>query len=102
MSLPFFFLTPDPLPDNPPSLVRQAVREKWMIYTLKQGLQGLPEAMQKVVEEMGVKILPRQPCTALKFTANGVQVQLFYMDSLDKKDPDVMQNYPLHRMCFGQ
>ena len=72
-----------------------------MIYTLKQGLQGLPEAMQKVVEEMGVKILPRQPCTALKFTANGVQVQLFYMDrsmtvdllshiSLDKKDLDVM------------
>ena len=76
MSLALFCLTPDPLPDDPPPLVRQAVREKWMFYTLKQGLQGLPETMRRVVEEMGVKILSRQPCIALKFTTNGVQVQL--------------------------
>ena len=100
----FFFLTLDPLPDNPPPLVRQAVREKWMFYTLKQGLQGLPETMRRVVEEMGVKILSRQPCIALKFTTNGVQVQLLLTDrsrTVDllstspwtNKGLDVMQNH---------
>ena len=76
----YFVLTPDLLPGDTPPLVRQAMREKWTIYTLKQGLQGLPEAMQRVVEEMGVKILSRQPCTALRFTADGVQVQLLLMN----------------------
>ena len=76
----YFVLTPDFLPGDTLPLVRQAMREKWTIYTLKQGLQGLPEAMQRVVEEMGVKILSRQPCTALRFTADGVQVQLLLMN----------------------
>ena len=79
-----------------------------MFYTLKQGLQGLPETMRRVVEEMGVKILSRQPCIALKFTTNGVQVQLLLTDrsifiehiSLDKKRPRCYAKS--HRMCFGQ
>ena len=61
-----------------------------MFYTLRQGLQGLPETMRRVVEEMGVKILSRQPCIALKFTTNGVQVQLLLNFNRQKYDMDLL------------
>lgn len=62
--------------------MKRAVKEKWTTYSLKRGLQSLPEAMTEVLRQKGVKILTQQPCTGLRFTATGVQVQLCSMSLL--------------------
>ena len=68
----------DPLPDSAPELVKQAVREKWAIYTLRSGLQSLPLALLSTLEERGVKVHLGTPCTAINFRDQSAQVQLGY------------------------
>jgi oxygen-dependent protoporphyrinogen oxidase len=65
---------PDPLPDSAPELVKQAVREKWAIYTLRSGLQSLPLALLSALEERGVKVHLETPCTAIHFRDQSAQV----------------------------
>ena len=64
----------DPLPDSAPELVKQAVREKWAIYTLRSGLQSLPLALLSALEERGVKVHLETPCTAIHFRDQSAQV----------------------------
>ena len=71
---PHGLVSADPLPDSAPELVKQAVREKWAIYTLRSGLQSLPLALLSSLEERGVKVHLGMPCTAIHFRDQSAQV----------------------------
>lgn len=78
-SIPYTYMythtrTPDPLPESAPDLVRQAVKERWQIYSLKPGLQALPDAMHSALLENGVEVALGQACTKINFAGNKVQV----------------------------
>ena len=54
--------------------MKRAVREKWAIYTLRQGLGSLPRAMHAGLLERGVQVQLGQACTALTFAGDKVKV----------------------------
>lgn len=64
----------DPIPDSAPDLVKQAVSEKWAIYSLREGLQSLPLALHTALQDRGIEIHLGQACTALQFLSDKIQV----------------------------
>lgn len=68
------FYHADPIPDSAPDLVKQAVSEKWAIYSLREGLQSLPLALHTALQDRGVEIYLGQACTALEFLRDKIQV----------------------------
>ena len=69
------YVTADPVPESAVELVKRAVSEKWAIYSLRSGLESLPQAMYTALLDRGVKVHLNQPCTALCFPSeNSVQV----------------------------
>ena len=70
------YVTADPVPESAAvELVKRAVSEKWAIYSLRSGLESLPQAMYTALLDRGVKVHLNQPCTALRFPSeNSVQV----------------------------
>ena len=64
----------DPVPESAADLVKQAVNNKWAIYSLASGLESLPQAMYTALLDRGVKVHLNQPCTALHFSGSSAQV----------------------------
>lgn len=64
----------DAISDSAPDLVKQAVSEKWAIYSLREGLQSLPLALHTALQDRGVEVHLGQACTALQFLRDKVQV----------------------------
>lgn len=55
-------------------LAKQAEVEKWAVWSLKGGLQCLPEALAARAAESGVEIVTESPCTGLIFQNDGTTV----------------------------
>jgi oxygen-dependent protoporphyrinogen oxidase len=65
----------EPVPESAPDLVKQAVGDKWAVYSLRSGLESLPRAMLAALQDRGVEVHLEQACTAVHFPGDGVQVE---------------------------
>ena len=71
-----FSVFAEPLPDSASELVKQAVRDRWAIYSLRSGLESLPRAIHAALLEREVEVHLDRACTALHFSGNSVQVRV--------------------------
>ncbi|XP_070551894.1 protoporphyrinogen oxidase-like [Ptychodera flava] len=63
----------DPVPKDSCALVQRARKERWPIWTLKQGLQGLTDTLaETLTTKYGVEIHKCAPCTSMEFTAENM------------------------------
>lgn len=70
MVLCFCFTTGrSPLPDS--ELVRQARAERWSQWSLRGGLETLPQALNTHLTSRGVSVLKGQPVRGLSLQAGG-------------------------------
>jgi len=60
----------------PGKLARQAILERWSIYSLENGLQTLPETIEQKLREARVDVHLSDPCVRLKFDTNAVHLEL--------------------------
>lgn len=64
-------LTADPSPQLDSPLARQARAERWSQWSLRGGLDTLPQALHAYLSDRGVQILCGQPARALSLQAGG-------------------------------
>lgn len=57
-------------------LVKRALKEKWVMYSLKGGLQTLTDRLAESVEEMGGKLKLNSPVSSLRFQSGKAKVPL--------------------------
>lgn len=69
---------PGPGPDVPPStLAKRAAQENWAQWSLKRGLQNLPEALEERMRNGGcVEVHRDTPVTGLSTNGTGWEVRL--------------------------
>lgn len=67
----------EPLPSAACSLLQRAKSEKWTMYTLKEGLGSLPEALHRYLQEHGTEIHLGMPCSGLEFKDDKVTVTAY-------------------------
>ncbi|XP_076869365.1 protoporphyrinogen oxidase [Brachyhypopomus gauderio] len=65
-------------PPVPPSqLAQRAKKERWAQWSLRRGMQALPEALQEVlVEQQRVEVLHNTPVRSLRHTTDGWEINL--------------------------
>ena len=61
---------------NDNELVVRAKKEKWMIYTLENGLQTLTDTLKTAIERLGVHICTSTPATSISFDANNKKAKV--------------------------
>ncbi|XP_023162410.2 protoporphyrinogen oxidase [Drosophila hydei] len=59
-----------------PELYKQAVKEKWAMYGVADGLEQLPRAMRKYLGEHDVNVQLSSKCSNLTFSGDGARISL--------------------------
>ncbi|EDV93125.1 protoporphyrinogen oxidase [Drosophila grimshawi] len=62
--------------DEPSNLYKQAVQEKWAMYSLTDGLEQLPRALRKYLGEHDVNVQLSSRCNNLSFSSDGARLGL--------------------------
>lgn len=79
-----------------PKLYKQAVQEKWAMYSLADGLEQLPRALRKYLGEHDVNVQLSSKCHNLSFNNDGARISV---RDADLPVAHVVSSLPAHQLA---
>lgn len=89
-------ITPDLFADREPMLYTEAKKEKWSMYSVKNGLENLPKRMGEYLKAHNVEINLSSECTDMTFTDTGARL---YIKDQEIEAEHVISSIPSYKLA---